>query len=139
MKGFTLAEVLIATLLVAIMAMGAFSVALTGRAASSKGPRRAAAALAVQRVSETLKGFVTADTALALGPGGAGPNGWGLPGDRCNCYALQAGPHELDPALWLPQLAAAPYSGTISYTVASAATPNGLRPTATFSVAWTEP
>ncbi len=139
MKGFTLAEVLIATVLVCIVAMGALSVAVTGRMGPGRMSRRAAAAMSVQRLSETLKNFVAADTLTVAGPGGAPANGWSLPGDACSCNALSSGAHTLDPKLWLSQLSAAPYNGTIGYTVVNAATANGPEPTVTFSVGWTEP
>jgi len=138
-KGFSLAEVLIATMVVGLMAMGAFSVALTGRTGSGKTARRTAAALDVQRVAENLKNFTTPDVLVAPGPGAGWPNGWALPGDLCYCYAFQTGLHRLDAAQWLPEFSGPPYNGSISYTVVNDPTPDGARPTVNFKVDWTEP
>lgn len=134
--GTTLIEVIIATLLFALVAVPVMSVALTGRMSSGRFDRRVAAAAAMRSMSESLKAYVTADPALAAGPG-AGVDGWSLPGDASGLRALAPGRHDLNVAQWAPVLA--PYGGKVSYTVVAAATPLGPQPTATFSVTWDEP
>ena len=135
-QGYTLVEVVIATLIIAMMAGPMMSVALTGRMSVGRTDRRVAAAASVRRLSETLKAFVTADRTLALGPG-SGADGWTLPGDDSGAYALAAGHHALQVSQWAPALAA--YQGAIAYDVAVRSTPSGPQPDVTFSIAWSEP
>lgn len=137
-RGTTLVEVLISVLLIAIVAGATFSVGLVARQNAGKRFRKLAAARASQKVLEALKSYVVADTAIIPGPGAA-PNGWGLPGDSCGCYALAGGRHELDPSLWLPELAAAPYGGTIAYEVALRPSATGPIPDVRLDIDWSEP
>lgn len=123
-------------LLVLIASSAILGTVLTGRQSEGRTVRRSSAAQAVRRVAETLKVYQTADTAVARGPGNA-PNGWGLPGDACGCVAFQNGVHNLDSAVWAPDLV--PQGGAISYTVTTAATALGPQPTVAFDVTWTEP
>ncbi|NNN05780.1 MAG: hypothetical protein HKL90_07750 [Elusimicrobia bacterium] len=123
-------------LLLLVAASGVLSALVTDRQSVGRTQRRAAAAQVVRRVSQALKAYVTADTALVAGPGVA-PNGWGLPGDACGCYALQAGAHPLSAAAWAPELAA--LGGAVSYTVTTTPTALGPQPTVAFSVTWQEP
>lgn len=121
--GFTLVEVVIGTLLIAIMVGPLFSVALTARQSKPRVDQKTAAALAANRLLERLKLYVTADTAASPGPApGTSPNGWGLPGDPCGCYALSPGVHQLAPAAWLPELP----GGSIRYTVTALAVGGGV-------------
>lgn len=129
-------EVLISIMLVAIICSSFLSVALTGRMSAERVKRRAAALFAVRRVSEALKAYVTADPALAAGPGG-GFDGWRLPGDQSGLSALAAGRHPLDPVIWAAELA--PVSGRVEYDVAVRMTPSGPEPTVTFKIGWDEP
>lgn len=135
-KGYTLIEVIIAILLVAMMTPPIMSVALTSRMSTGRSDRRMAAAGAVRALSEQLKAYVTADMTLAAGPG-SGVNGWILPGDQSGLTALQAGHHDLSAAQWLPALAS--FGGTISYDVTTRSTPSGPAADLTFNVAWNEP
>lgn len=137
-RGSTLIEVVISILIVAVVTMSVFSVALVGRQSKGRATRRAAAAFAQRRLLEELKNYITADIEAVPGPG-AFPNGWGLPGDHCGCWALTAGTHRLDADVWLPQLAGRPYNGVISYLVTTEAVSVGDLPTVTASVAWDEP
>lgn len=134
--GSSLVEVVVAMLLVLIASSAIMGVVLTGRQSTGRTVRRAQAAQAVRRVAEALKVYETADTTAATGPGNA-PNGWGLPGDACGCAAFQNGLHSLDSAVWAPDLAA--QGGAVAYTVTTAATALGPRPTVAFDVTWTEP
>src|SRR4051812_43834760 len=106
-------EVVVAILLIAMMTGPMMSVALTSRMSVGRTDRRMAASICAKRVSEALKAYVTADRSLAFGPG-MGADGWSLPGDQAGGYALGAGLHDLDSALWLQPLAS--YQGRISYT-----------------------
>lgn len=135
-RGSSLMEVIVAILLLAMMATPIMSVALSGRMASGRADRRIAAAAAIRRVSEHLKAYVTADRALARGPGD-GDDGWALPGDASKASALDPGHHELEPAVWVPALA--PFSGKISYDVSVRRTPSGAEPSVGFRVSWDEP
>lgn len=135
-EGYTLVEVIIATMLVAMMTVPIMSLALTSRMSSGRLERRLAAANAIREISEKLKLYVTADRALAAGPG-EGLNGWSLPGDRSGLPALAAGRHQLSTEIWAPALQ--PYKGEISYEVKPLATPAGPMPDVTFLVEWVEP
>jgi hypothetical protein len=137
-RGTTLVEVIISILLVAMMTVPIMSTVLSGAMASGRIQRRLDAAAAVRRVSENLKAYVTADRAVARGPGG-GVDGWVLPGDLSGQPGLQAGHHTLSSDVWLPTLAPRPYLGKISYDVTARMTPLGPEPDVSFAVAWTEP
>lgn len=137
-KGFTLVEVLVGIVLVAVVVVSSMGVAVTSTGNAGRMDRRREAAQRVRALSDALRGYVTADPSLAAGPGD-GPDGWRLPGDACACAALAAGRHELDPGYWLGSLAAAPYGGTIAYTVTYDVAAAGAQPTVAFDVAWSEP
>jgi type II secretory pathway pseudopilin PulG len=136
--GTTLIEVVVSILLLAMMAAPIMSVVLNGAMISGRTQRRMAAALAVRRVSEHLKAYVTADRSVALGPG-IGSDGWNLPGDASGLAALQGGHHALSAALWLQPLEPKPYLGVISYDVTNRMTPSGPEPDVRFAISWTEP
>lgn len=123
-------------LLIGQMTAMCMPVFLTERAAAGLTERRAAAADAVRRLAEELSPYVTADPALAAGPG-KGFDGWSLPGDLSGKRALEAGEHGLDPAAWSAALI--PYGGVLSYTVAVRETPSGPQPDVSFRVTWEEP
>lgn len=135
-SGQMLVEVIIAMLLVLIASSAIMGVVLTGKQSSGRTVRRAQAAQAVRRVAEALKVYQTADPTAATGPGNA-PNGWGLPGDACGCAAFRVGDHNLNSAVWAPDLAA--QGGAISYRVVRRDTALGPQPTVIFDVTWTEP
>ncbi len=135
-SGFTLVEVVIAILLLALIALPLMMALVTGRTASGRSARSVLATAAIHRVSEHLKAYVTADRSLARGPG-VGADGWSLPGDRSGSWALAAGRHELDGATWAPDLAA--YGGRLAYDVTVRQTPSGPVPTVTFDMTWDEP
>ena len=111
--------------------------ALGGRRLTARTSRRLQAATDARHAAEALKAFVVADTTLVSGPG-TGAGGWALPGDASGLNALAAGRHVLSPAAWLPDLAAPPYNGTISYDVTVRSTPQGPQPDVAFNVQWTE-
>jgi hypothetical protein len=125
-------------MLMAIMTVPIMAAAFSGHNLTAKTTRRLQAAAGVRQASEALKAYVVADTTLATGPG-TGASGWSLPGDTSGLSALAAGTHVLSPAVWLPELAAAPYTGTISYRVNVRATPQGPQPDVSFNVQWSEP
>jgi hypothetical protein len=135
-RGSSLVEVVVSILIAATVAMGVFSVALTGRQSRARVVSRESAAFAQRKLLSELQNYVTADLTSVAGPGGA-PNGWGLPGDSCNCWALSPGVHNLDAAVWLPSLAGAPHDGAMSYTVTTQSTAMGALPTVTASIQWT--
>ena len=135
--GFTLVEVVVGMLMVAMLVGPMFSVAVTTRMSKAKVDQRIAAAAIGNRLLDQLKLFVTADSNAAPGPNGTTyPNGWGLSGDSCHCYALAAGQHTLDPGVWAPELAGA--GGAIGYSVATVATGGGNQPTVTLSISWNQ-
>lgn len=136
--GYTLIEVVIASLLLMMMTIPIMTAAFSGRQLTAKTTHRQVVAAAVQQAAEELKAYVVADQTLAKGPGD-GPTGWLLPGDQSGLTALAAGHHELSPSVYLPSLAAAPYDGTLSYDVTVRATPQGPQPDVTFNAKWSEP
>ena len=69
-KGSTLAEVMIAMLLVGLAASGIFSVLLTTQGAVSDNDIRQEMALAARRLNEELKNYNTPTTALTAGAPG---------------------------------------------------------------------
>ena len=135
--GQSLIEVVIATLLLAMMTVPIMAAALSGRQLTARTTRRLQAAGHARHAAEALKAFVVADTTLISGPG-AGPGGWSLSGDASGLNALAPGHHDLDPAEWLGDLAAQPYYGTLSYDVTVRATPQGPQPDVVFNVQWTD-
>lgn len=135
-RGSSLAEVMVAVLIVGLMTGPIMSVLMTGTMAAGRTGRRVAAAASVKRLAENLKSFVTADRSFVNGPG-TGPDGWSLPGDASGLGALDEGHHRLLPSVWTPELE--PFSGQISYDVFVDSTPAGPVPTVSFSVSWNEP
>lgn len=136
-RGQALIEVLIASLLLMMLIGPIMAAALSGRQLTARTTRRLQAAAAARHASEALKSFVVADETLVPGPG-RGIGGWKLPGDSGGLSALAAGRHVLSPDAWLPDLAAPPYNGSISYDVTVRMTPQGPQPDVVFSVQWTE-
>lgn len=136
--GFTLVEVVVASLLLLVITVPIMSAALGGRSLTARTNRRLAAAGAMRRVSEELKAYVVADASLAQGPGSGG-DGWALPGDQSGLRALAAGHHELTPSVFLPSLAGAPYNAVLAYDVAVRQTPQGPQPDVVFDASWSEP
>lgn len=134
-RGFTLVELIIATLMIGVIAGAMMSVTLTGRMSVGRVDRRVAAAAAVRGVSEALKAYVTADRTLAQGPG-VGADGWTLPGDLSVLPAFAAGHHELSTGRWAPVLAA--QGGRISYDVTLRQTGSGPQPDVRFAVSWSD-
>ncbi len=140
-KGFTLIEVVIGMLLIALMIGPLFSVALTARQSKTRVDKKQAAAIAGNRVLDRLKLYVTADPLASSGPG---PNGsWTLPGDSYTGAggALGVGVHDLSAADWLPQeLKVA--GGKISYTVTKMNVDKlgtVTQPSVTLTITWDQP
>lgn len=123
-KGFTLAEVCVAALLLAIGATGIFAVVLTCRYTTKNNQVREEMHHYARKVTEDLRGYVRTveNTTLVNAPG----SNWIFPGDSstspCRDWALEACDHNVD-ALLPAHLRAAPFNGTMTYTVS---TPNGL-------------
>jgi prepilin-type N-terminal cleavage/methylation domain-containing protein len=159
-RGFTLIEVVAAMLVSCVMISAVFSVALSNKQTNARSDRRLVAAQAAQSLTLKLADYVTADasntpTTLALAPGGL----WSLPGDSLgNVYALcgtAAGTaHVLGAASPLvpTQISAAPFNGTLTYTVTWAAGCNvacpgflsaipvvNCQPKVDVKATWTEP
>lgn len=144
-RGQTLIEVMIASLLLAIITVPIMTAALGGRKLVVKSSQRLEAAAGARRAAEALKAFVVSESVVddpSLVPGGGpgvGSDGWALSGDLSGLNALDEGTHTLSPSEWLPSLAASPYNGTISYTVTRRSTPQGPQPDVAFTVTWVEP
>ena len=137
-RGNTLVEVVLAMLLIGIMCALVMPVFLSGSMAAGRSERREAAADAVRQLSEELKSYVTANPALATGPGDKNKsNGWSLRGDSKVQEALAPGKHELDVTQWAKPLVA--YKGKLSYTVIPNQTLSGNQPKVQFDVTWDEP
>ena len=147
-SGQSLIEVIIATLLVAMITIPIMAAAFSGHQLTAKASNKLQAAADVRRLSEALKAYVVACPYKALpsactpdatypGPAG-GINSWAVPGDTSGKNAFDEGPHSLDKATWLPGLDAPQYNGAISYNVTIRQTPQGREPTVTFNVSWTD-
>lgn len=156
-EGYTLVEVVIATMLIAIMASSVFSVALTAKQSGGKAQRKLIAAQVSKQVTGALKNYVTADFSdPTRGPNANNAvNRWSLesvnPPVDCidhagtNEYALTPGSHTITGILpgWLE---AAPYLGTLKYHVCAAGCANSMQasdgsfiPGVTVTIDWTEP
>lgn len=140
--GFTLIEVVVGMLLIALMVGPLFSVALTARTSKARVDKKTAAAIAGSRLLDRLKLYVAEPSVLNDYPGpapGTSPNGWGLPGDACNCYALSPGTHKLDAATYLDKVSR-DAGGKISYTVTNVGTAGGItQPNVTLTITWDQP
>lgn len=166
--GYTLVEVVIATLLTAVMVTSVFSVALTSKQGGGKADRKLVASQAAKKMTAQLKNFVTgcscdatsgacgADCGLAgfLGPtprpGVASwylndPNNANLQNriydSRGDVWALASGVHNVTGPGALPAwFQNAPYNGYVTYSVDNSVVVNGRPvPRVTLDVVWTEP
>lgn len=153
--GYTLAEVIISMLLVAMMVGAVYRLALTSMQSGNKIDRKVFANQAERHLSEQLRQYVTADstTNLIAGPnGGTGATAWYMQGSASPqgggvtvidslgaVYALASGTHNLHN--YLPQwFEAAPYNATAQYVVTpQAGLGNGTPVNINVTVIWTEP
>jgi prepilin-type N-terminal cleavage/methylation domain-containing protein len=138
-RGYTLVEVLISTVLMAVVVGAVFKLALTSASSSGNADRRLVANQYSRHLSELLSAYVTGDHSgvtggyvggKLIGPsnGTTNPNAWslqGLTGDNgtvtdsmgAGVWALAPGTHQL--RYFLPGwFEAAPYNATISYCIA---------------------
>jgi type II secretory pathway pseudopilin PulG len=94
-KAITLVEVLVSTVIVAMVTFSSFSVFTTSFSSQKKSDKKEVATLAMKMVREKLKNFVTADKNWSLRPN----SNWRLCiGSRCDAYngwALEAGTHDI--------------------------------------------
>ena len=160
--GFTLIEVMVATMITAALAVALVNVALTTKTTSVMLDRKVLAGQATKALQSALKAYVTGDP-LSVKSGLCGPNTyngaplacntnmWCLtnavqvdttqPGGANACYALNPGTHTIycnasgeDSRCVLPwALRQPPYNGYVVYTV------TGSPPKVTINVNWTEP
>ena len=123
-RGAALVEVVISLLLIGVAVSAIMSAMLATSLQSVRSQDREQAALCMTQLLQELKNYVTADTAANPdAPGGAGPTGWQLPGDACNCWALdETRTHDVTARL-PAQLAQ--YGAQMTYAV-RAVTVNGL-------------
>lgn len=101
-KGYTLVEVMIGILLVAVVVTSVFSLVLTSQTTSKKSGRKAQGQYYMRQAMEQLKAYVTADSGDGIrGPQGVGtvgdPDGpWKFPGDSHPGTALDSsGEHDI--------------------------------------------
>lgn len=153
-RGYTLVEVVVAMLLMAIMVSSVFSLALSSRQAGGKSERRMEAARITKEVTGLLKNYVTGDptTTLIAGPNANNPaNTWSLDDptrvppvtDTCTCggpnpYALAPGTHTIAGLLPL-WFSGPPYNATLKYYVGSETIDGSPAPQINVTVDWTEP
>ncbi len=153
-RGYTLVEVVVAMLLIAVMVSSVISVALSAKQGGGKTERRLIAARASKHLTAMLKTYVadpsiavTTATAASWGPG-TGTNKWSLDdgtindndinGSPCvDCYALAPGTHTVLGILpsWFE---AAPYGARIKYYVNNPLSAGQGTPVSV-TVDWTEP
>jgi Tfp pilus assembly protein PilV len=114
--GAALVEVVISVLLTGIAVSAITSAMLATSLQAGLGQDREQAALCLNQLLQELRSYVTADTAPSPdAPGGAGADGWQLPGDACGCWALdETRAHDVTARL-PPQLAEA--GASMSYAV----------------------
>ncbi len=120
-NGFTLVEVCVSALIVAIGATALFAVALSTRRTLAVSPTREQMSQYSRLLLETLKTYVTSDTSNSTGaPNPGAGNPWQLcAGDAGNAWALSAGAHNADcllPATMTPAPPAG-VSAQLRYTV----------------------
>lgn len=112
--GFTLVEVVIATLLLAVGVAGVFSVTLTARVQSKRHAGRDKINQYGRRLGEELKSYVTADITNLQG---APQNSWRHPNDTCTQWALsETCTHDVTSMLPL-DLRSPPYNARLTYQV----------------------
>lgn len=134
-RGFTLAEIVIAALIAAIVVVGIFSVVLSVKVAAGKSTRRTQANFYVRTAGERLRAYMSADRSVP-GPGSP-PNRWKLAEDASPlAWAFDPGDHDISallPARCGPGVELcreAPVGATLVYTVTDApdADPNCGKP-----------
>ncbi len=164
-KGFSLAEILVAILLTAIVSLGVISVALSSKQGGSIANNTLIGSDSSRRLADKLKQFVTADTSCAPitmgfcapGNGGCQSNnsrcpgsiGWRMPGDSSGRNALDQGLHQINAAaiqqyhLLSPQMTALAFAGkaSLSYCVGTpvGATGGPQLSSVTITVNWCPP
>ena len=96
--GFTLVEVVVASLVSAMMITSFFSIALTSRMQTGRSNRKLAASQQAARVLEKLRGYVADPTVYNTGYLQL-PNAGKLPGDASGVWALTPGLHDVSSLL----------------------------------------
>lgn len=134
-NGFTLVEVCVSAMIVAIGATALFAVALSTRRTIAVSPIREQMHQYSRLLLETLKTYVTPDTSNNLGA----PNGsWALcAGDTGQSWALGSGTHNAD-CLLPATLTAAPPAGASAQLRYVVLVTGGARKI-TVNMTWTEP
>ncbi|MBI5208626.1 MAG: hypothetical protein HY927_01475 [Elusimicrobia bacterium] len=111
-RGSSLAEVLIATVLLASAVSTVAAVILSGLQQGGLMGTREQVALLTQGLLGELENYVTADPAPSPeAPGGS----WALPGDSCACWALEERTHDVTARL--PSELRERFGARMSYTV----------------------
>ena len=138
-NGFTLIEVCVSALIVAIGATALFAVALSTRRTIAVSPIREQMNQYSRLLLETLKTYVTADTNVDTGaPNPAAANKWQLcAGDAAHTWALTSGNHNAD-CLLPASLTAAPPAGASAQLRYTVSVTGGARKI-TVTMNWVEP
>lgn len=126
--GFTLVEVCIAALIVAIGSSAIFGIVLSVRQSLATSPAREQMHQYARQVSEDLRAYA-ANTASTVG---MPPGGWTYPNDN-RTFALDVGMHNVTGLL--PSSLRGPYGATLGYNVNASNT--GVRIDVVMT--WTEP
>jgi len=133
-SGYTLVETLIAILLVAMVVTSTFSMVLTARMGFAKAGFRGRAYFHAKRAMERVRAYVASDTSASI----PAPNSqFRMPGDTCNCYALQAGSHDITSTL-PDDFRNAPVNGRLVYNVSNVACGTQTCKRVDFTVTWDE-
>jgi len=135
-RGFTLIEVVIATMLMAVGVTAVFSVALTARYRMNRNLLKSRMSQEARRLSDDLKNFVTYDSTIVDGaPGSA----WRLPDDQCSQWALsEYCVHDVTGRL-PGDLRKAPVSASLAYSVSVEPRGHGYVRKVDIQMRWTEP
>ena len=142
-SGFTLVEVCISALIIAIGATALFAVALSTRRTVAVSPLREQMNQYARKLTEDLKAYVTKDFSNMTGAPDnflfPGHPSWAFPGDAGNAWALSYGNHDATALLPATLKAPAAPMATLKYTVKapSAGDPNVRQVVVTTN--WTEP
>ncbi len=153
-KGFTLVEVLLGILILAMVSFGLMSVILASRKTQSSSDRRQLSSLFATQLREALRNYDIADDRATKGATGNfltlknTTGGYALTGDVCaSCagvggvvWAFDAGTHNVTNSGLLPSwFTAAPFSGTLTYTVTAVGSAPNISRSVSVNVNWTEP
>jgi hypothetical protein len=135
--GTALPEVLVATFILAFIAMTVSALLLSSNMMTKDSTAKYALSQEAIKLRAVLKNYVTADTTVTLNAPGSPP--WHLPeDDSCSdCWALQEGTHEVTSSL--PAYLRTNYAATLKYKVTLAKSGSRDIRKVSITAGWTPP